>query len=336
MPRWIACFAVCLLTACLLTVQTVFVRAESPEKVSLLAKSDWAKFHIVLGKIEVANIHSSQTRTTKRGTVEAGSFEKLSIIGDTVVPTVRYQRITNDDTVELIVVNGERVEISRKLKKGTGPVQVEFQQARSGQIVLQLTSDGTVQTVRSQSIWHLLASSPEAFNDHVSPLLKILHPGWDFEQQAARITDELVFQAQNSDFAARRDSRRLVAQLASDDFATRQTAQRQLVAAGLPILPHLKQMSPSLMTREQQRRVDQICSDIQGKVPDSPERVALWLVEDEAIWLSMLGHDELPIRQIAATHLSKRLAKPLGFDPDGTQQERSQQIANLRTRMMVR
>jgi len=73
--------------------------------------------------------------------------------------------------------------------------------------------------------------------------------------------------------------------------------------------------------------------DLRGTEADSPERLALWLVEDEWIWVALLAHDELPIRTFAASHLAKRFTKPIDYDPDGTQHERTQQIARIRTRI---
>lgn len=331
MQRWIAGVIIGLLIQ-----QTPLVSAEPLEPFSLIARSQWVRFQLVLGHIEVANIHSSQTRSAKRGAIDIGLFEKLTITGDTEIPSVRYERITADENIQVVVINGKRFEITCERRTDQGVERTSFQQAASGDIVLRLGSGPQTQTLRSPSIWHLLISSPEAFEEHVSPLLEVMQPGWRFDEYVVRITDELMRQAQSNDFDSRHTARRLVAKLGSDDFATRKRAQQELRAKGLPILPYLRKLSGKGLTREQQRRVDQICEDIQGSVADSPERVSLWLVEDETIWLAMLGHDELPVRQIAASHLSKRFAKPIGFDPQGNPLERAQQIASLRTRLTLR
>jgi hypothetical protein len=152
----------------------------------------------------------------------------------------------------------------------------------------------------------------------------------------ARATDELIREAEASDFELRHTARRLVIKLNSTDFATREQAQRQLRELGIGILPYLNRVAESGLTREQQQRLELVRDKLRGSEPDSPERLALWLVEDERIWVAMLAHDELPIRTFAASHLAKRFAKPIDYDPSGTSAERAQQIARIKTRIQRR
>ncbi|MDA1050003.1 MAG: hypothetical protein O3C40_05925 [Planctomycetota bacterium] len=328
MRRRIAC-----LLLCLLFQHAASVRAEVPPATSLLARSRWVQFQIVLGRIEVANIQSSQTRTATSGGEGVDLFEKLTISGDTDTPSVRYERVTPSDLLIFKVINGNRVEIDRAATRSRQVVPVRFLQPPGGDIELRVGAESDSQTYRAPTLWHLMVGSPEVCETHLLPLLKVMQPGWRFEEVLSRAMDELIREADASDFALRHTARRSIAKLNSPTFATRQLAQQQLIQLGVGILPYLNQISTSELTREQQRRLEHVRVDLRGEEADSPERLAMWLVEDERIWVSMLAHDELPIRKMAAGHLAKRFPNPIGFDPEGTPLERTQQVARIRTRI---
>ncbi|MEO8495581.1 MAG: hypothetical protein ABI614_10965 [Planctomycetota bacterium] len=318
---------------CLLFQHASSVRAESPQDTTLLARSGWARFHLVLGRIEVANIPSSQTRTATSGGAGDDQFEKLSISGDTDIPSVRYERLTTSDLVTLAVINGDRVRIDRTPTRSQQVVPVTFRQEPGADVVLSVGVGAEIRTYRAPTLWHLIINSPEACETHLLPLLRMMQPSWQLDAMLARATDELIREADASEFDLRHAARRMIAKLNSEDFAAREQAQQQLRQLGVGILPFLNQVSDSELTREQQRRLEVVRTDLRGKEADSPERLALWLVEDERIWLAMLAHDELPIRTFAASHLAKRFAKPIDYDPAGTPVERTQQIARIRTRV---
>jgi len=328
MRRRIAC-----LLLCLLFQHATPVRAESARDTSLLARSGWARFQLVLGRIEVANIHSSQTRTATSGGEGDGQFEKLTISGDTDIPSVRYERVTPSDMVALAVIDGNRVQIERTATRSRQVVPVSFRQQPGADVILRIGADSDSHTYRAPTLWHLIIGSPEVCESHLLPLLKMMQPSWQLKDVLARATDELIRQAGASDFDLRHAARSSIAKLKSTNFAEREQAQQQLRRLGVGILPYLNQVSDFELTREQQRRLELVRVDLRGNEADSPERLALWLVEDERIWLAMLAHDELPIRTFAASHLAKRFAKPIDYDPEGTRLERTQQIARIRTRI---
>lgn len=329
MRRRIAC-----LLLCLLLQHASPVHAEAPCTVSLFARLRWAQFQLVLGRIEVANIPSSQSRTAASEGVDL--VEKLSISGDTDIPSVRYERLTPNELVTITVIDGDRVEIDRVATSALAAVPVRFRQNPEADVLLRIGEDADTQTHRAPTLWHLMVASPEACELHLLPLLELMQPSWKFGEMLSRTTDELIREAATSDFDTRHAARGLIAKLKSPDFTTRQQAQIQLRQLGLGVLPYLNHMTDSELTREQQRRLEQVCSELRGKEADSPERLALWLVEDERIWLSMLAHDELPIRTFAASHLAKRFAKPMDYDPEGTPLERQQQVARIRARFVRR
>lgn len=331
MWRWIAPISLCLLLQHASTVC-----ADEMQHVSLLARSRWAQFQVVLGRIEVANIHSSQSRTATSGDEDADLLERLTVSGDTDIPSVRYERLTPDGTVAIAVIDGDRVEIDRLANATQNVVPVSFRQYPGSDMVLRIGADDDVATHRAPTLWHLMFAAPDACESHLLPLLNVMQPSWHFDKLLARATDELIREAATSDFELRQTTRKLIAKLKSSDFTTRQQAQEQLCKLGLGVLPYLNRISTSELTREQQRRIEGVRSELRGRTADSPERIALWLVEDERIWLSMLAHEELPVRSFAAIHLAKRYTKPLDYDPHGTPVEREQQLARIRGRAALR
>lgn len=328
MRRWIAC-----LLLCLPFQHASPVRAESDRNVSLLAQTGWARFQIVLGRIEVANIPSSQTRTVTSGGKGDDRFEKLTISGDTDIPSVRYERVTASEMVAITVIDGDRVEINLTPTRSQQVAPVDFLQRPGADVILRVGIEPDIQTYRAPTLWHLLISSPEVCEIHLLPLMKVMQPSWRFDDMLTLATDELVREASSSDFSMRHAARRLIVNLDSVDFAAREQAQQQLRQLGVGILPYLNQVSDSKLTREQLRRVEVVRAELRGHGADSPERLALWLVEDEWIWLAMLAHEELPIRSLAASHLAKRFAKPIDFNPAASPLERTEQIARIRTRI---
>ncbi|MCA9120560.1 MAG: hypothetical protein H6822_13975 [Planctomycetaceae bacterium] len=330
MRRWIA-----ILSSCVLLTITSFTSAESPPDLSLLARSRWAQFQIVFGRIEVANIHSSQNRTATSGG-ESSLLERLTISGDTDIPSVRYERILPDETVAINVINGFRVEIDRQCNASQEAAPVSFRQTSGAHVVLRIGADKNLQSYRAPSLWHLILAEPEACETHLLPLLNLMQPSWQFDRLVANATDELIREAASSDFELRHTTRKLITRLKSSDFTARQQAEVELCSLGVGILPHLDRLSETELTREQQRRIETVRHRLRGREADSPERLALWLVEDEHVWLSMLGHEELAVRRFAATHLTKRYTKSLDFDPHGTPSERQQQVARIRADVLLR
>ncbi len=356
MRRRIAC-----LSLLLVIHQVIIVRAEPTPEASLLSRSGWVSLRLVLGRIEVANIPSSQTRAATSGAVGTELFEKLAISGDTDTPSVHYQRVTVTDSLSFEVTNGKQVSLrydvtdpesqseegADPLRRGPKPsemdsppkgqtpfrtgsqhgVPVRFQQVPGAELSLIVGRDGHQQVYRSASLWHLAWSSPEVFSNHLAPLLEIVQPSWRFDELTQQATDALIRESQISSFTSRQTARQLVAQLDHPDFTKRQAADRQLRSMGVAVLPFLSQVDRTDLSREQRSRLDRIVRTPGASTTDSPERIARWLVEDERVWLSLLDHEEYPLRRFAAEHLAKRLAHPLPFDPAAEPLLRAQQVA---------
>ena len=331
MKRTIAAASVC----CLVLLVATFGRADEPE-ISLLAEKGWVRMQLVLGRIEVANIASSQTRTVDRGEPEDEVREGLTISSETIIPTVRYRKQDSVGTLNFAIVNGRDVELHRI---GTDRAELRFEQSPQRDLVLELRRDDKKQTYRSPSLWHLMLEEPEVCERELLPVLEWLQPQWRLKEFMNRTEDELVLTAKGSDFKTAKTARQLITRLDSADYRVRQAALRDLRALGVALLPYLHQLDPADLSREQRQRLQRLESNLRAGARDTPERIANWLVEDERTWLTLLEHREPAVREIAVSHLVKRFPRTfsdvLSTDPDDAKTQ-LRKIARLKARYQSR
>jgi len=324
---------------CLVSLLATFGRAEEPE-ISLLAKTGWVRIQLVLGRIEVANIGSSQTRTETRGEPDDDVRETITITSETVIPTVRYQNQSQDESLTFAIINGREVEL-RRMSVGADRPELRFEQSPGRDLLLQVGRDKTKKTYRSPSLWHLMLEEPGVCERELLPVLQWLQPQWRLKEFIHRAEDELVLAATGSEFQTARKARRLVARLDSADYRTRQAASRDLRALGVGLLPYLDQLDPADLSREQRQRLSRLEASLRASTGDSPQRIANWLAEDERTWLTLLEHREPAVRQIAVAHLGKRFPKSFAAgssaDPETLDPEAQlRRIARLKAKYQVR
>lgn len=306
--------------------------AEEPG-LSLFARADWARLHLVLGRIEIDNIRSSQTRSAIVGETE--SNEKLSISADTITPSVRYRQVTPQVMLIVEVINGNRVRIRRDPANSDSPA-ISFEQMPGRDLVLRVGKAETGEEYLAPSIWHLLLEQPEVCQQHLLPILQWLQPKWRFKQFSSRTEDELLLRAKTNQFTTARLASQLVRRLDSHDFEVRRAALEEMRQLGTAVLPWLRQVDLAELSREQRQRLERLQTDLRTRASDSPARVADWLVEDERTWLAMLGHEERAVRQIAASHLSKRFPRAFDSEPGVDPSKQAIQIAKLKAKYEVR
>lgn len=323
-----------LATACLLAISADAGLAHESQ-ISLFAEKDWARLQLVLGRVTVANIRSSQARTATRGEAEDEFYERLVLSPDTVTPSVRYERRTPDATLQAEMVDGTRFTFRHVPINPSSPT-VQFTQAPGGGVRCVVESNNTSKTYRAPSLWHFAFEEPTISKQHIFPVLEWLQPQWRFAEFAARTEDELLLEAKSNLFATARLARKLVRQLDSRDYGARQHASLELRRLGAAVLPYLRRIDRVDLTREQRHRVDRLTDELRGNDADTPARVASWLVEDERTWLAMLDHRELPVRQIAAAHLGKRFPKAFSTGEGSTTSDQSQRIAAIRAKYQLR
>ena len=319
---------------CLLAVFAGSVVA-AEEELSLFSRTGWVQLHLVLGRVTVANIRSSQTRSAAIGEPDGELREKLSISADTVIPSVRYQRITPQEMLAAEIINGNCVRI-RRVPIEPDSEGLRFDQIPGRDIVLQIGGDTSGKTYRAPSVWHLLLEQPKVCTQHLLPILEWLQPKWRLVEFAAQAEDELLLRTKTNEFAVVRLTQTLVRQLGSDDYGMRRAAHQDLRELGVVILPSLRQIDRTELSAEQRQRMDRLQKTLRVGASDTPARVADWLVEDERTWLAMLEHRERAVRKIAAAHLSKRFPKAFLLQPGITPRSQVTRLAKLKAKYEVR
>lgn len=241
---------------------------------SLLATSGWARFHVTLGRIEVANIQSSQSRTVANDS--DGWSESLQVIGDTDIPSVRYER-TGEDPISIAVIDGNRVEIER--------AGVSFRQIPGADIELRVTVSGKTDRYLAKALWHLMAAEPEVCRTHLLPLLEVMRPGWNLDSTFEKAVELLSIDESDRDIYSR-DARLLVHRMNSPVFGVREISHQELRTLGVRVLPCLDAMERTGLTCEQRTRINRLRSEIGRRADhnnreDSSEIIAEWLSTDQ-------------------------------------------------------
>ncbi len=87
---------------------------------------------------------------------------------------------------------------------------------------------------------------------------------------------------------------------------------------------------------EQRERVEKIRAAIASRTIDAPACVAARLAHDKSVWITLLGNDDAEMRVVAKRQLSHLCQHDVDFDPVADPEQRAQQVANLRSRLLRR
>lgn len=161
------------------------------------------------------------------------------------------------------------------------------------------------------------------------PLIEFLHPSWQLVAQATSLEETLFRRARLGDRADRRQWAAWVDDLASPQFARRNAAERQLREQGPVVLPFLEHLDPSRLDAEQAYRLRALVDALSVDSQDSGERVAVWLVEDELVWLALLDREDASKRRTALKQLETLTGHPIAFDVDAVPEVRRAQLEAL-------
>lgn len=289
--------------------------------------AQWVRFEVVLGQLTAVSPYSCQSRLAGADDRGQPTNESLSITADREHALIVYELVDGGQQLRVEITEGNRVCIRRISTDEVLLPGLEFTQDADG-LKLELQRADLRQTYKAPTLWHLILAHPSIFQQQLLPILHRLRPDWELETQALRVQDRLlqVASAWRADDAALHG---LVEQLASETYQVREAADRQLRSRGYSILGFLDRLDPTGLDVEQRKRIRQIRESLHVETGDTPQRVAMWLVEDKPIWLTMLAHEQLDVRRLAANHLQRITKLPIDFDPAGEGPERDAQIQQL-------
>lgn len=317
--------------ALLLAHETVLtVLGQDRSEPPLPAQCQVVRFEIIMGRLTALHLNAGQTRASRGSNVDNESRESMQVNCEGPTPLVRYERHTATQRVVIEFNNGSRVSMKKEPVAVEAPGYFELQQLPNGQLTVAVGSGDQKRTWTATSYWHLLLAEPHLCQQEIIPLLKLLRPTWDFSDAAERIETALYQAAHSGDIVTRSQLADLVGELGHDEFQRRQAADQQLRLFGPTVLPYFTTLDPTLLNGEQRQRINRIRETMLNAAPDTPERIAHWLVDDEQIWITLLAHQDPEKRHLAALRLMQINPNMANFDPYGDEQYRTAQLAQLK------
>jgi hypothetical protein len=242
------------------------------------------------------------------------------------------QYVRRDDQSEILLTVDERKKLTiiRRGMGGSSLDEIRYEQPASGEVTLVIATERP-QKFAAPSLWHLLVAEPEA-HAGLLPVLAHLRPDWRLDEQVGELEAVLLARAGEDTLPARRQWQAWIEELASESFAQRQAADRELRAAGQPVLGYLRQLDAAQLDPEQRRRIACILGAAGGEA-DSPQRAGDWLIADKRVWLSLMSRGQLDQRIASAEHLTRLCGRAVAFDPSGSEDQRQAQLAELRAKL---
>ena len=137
------------------------------------------------------------------------------------------------------------------------------------------------------------------------PLLAVLRVDDNLERQAEVVERTLLSETSGGDAGSLSRWQTAVDRLGSPRFDERRRADMQLRRDGHRALTYLKSLDRSQLTAEQRLRIRRIVDDLQDHRPDTPRRVAAWLVSDRDVWLALSQRGDEEQRALAASYLRR-------------------------------
>jgi hypothetical protein len=126
-----------------------------------------------------------------------------------------------------------------------------------------------------------------------------------------------------------------VAQTADREFRVRQHASRELRGLGHAALAHLEQFEHTSLDPEQRWRVRSTRESIVANLTDAPGRVAIWLVNDESLWLGLLNDEDESCRAQAERQLARIHDRPIDYASATEREMRAAEVANLESGLLA-
>ncbi len=307
-------------------------RAEEIPKTSLLSRKSWTRFDVILGRITALNPRYRQVNTVFDGSAAKGTRESLSLQVDDGVPSLNYELLSSNTRIRIEVNCGNHVIVQQNSLDDSR--HITYEQPAEGRVVFEVDASGERQTYTAQNLWELILAEPTACQTHLLPLLNLMRPNWQLVKRAAQLESALVRAAKSELSLDQQKLDDLVKQLGSRRFKQRHVADRKLRASGQVILAYLDRLDESHLDGEQRRRIRNIKRDLVFSGEDTPERVAMWLIDSPSVWLILMDRPTASTRETATKHLARITDRPIEFSTDASAKERRELISQLRSELV--
>ena len=328
MLRSLGCLA---LTLALLFLATSATAQEPRQPGHLLARTRRARLEVVFGRIRLTKVTLGRQSVQSVSEAETGIEERLSFSAKSSNSArLCYQYLDTQQQLLIDIEQVAEVTIERLPRGDSDTVAVRLRQPLRGDLTLSVEDEGNSYEVSAASLWHLLLAEPDICGAHLVPILQSLRTDWLLDTQTAQVEAALLAAARCGRVPDTARMNQLVQQLGHPKFSRRQAAHHELRQLGQTAVAFLERLDEHSLQVEQRTRVRQLKRSLQLNTGDTPMRVASWLVDDKAVWLSLLERENPMVRQLATRHLGAITGQSLAFDPKASPAERRGQIHRLR------
>ncbi|MEZ6088339.1 MAG: hypothetical protein R3C05_10000 [Pirellulaceae bacterium] len=260
--------------------------AQQTAEPSLILLTQCGRFHLVLGRIHLDSFHYKKVRLHRTCEHSPNDEEFVCVTANEATPSLHYLRQSGSTRVTIDTTQCDIVRIESKTSHSSGVQEtllIDQQATQPIQIVHAIGS--SKRTFESTSFWHLMAQEPDWFDQHVRPLLSLMLHRCELQRSADAIQQRLKAQSQGAPSITQQFVDRQVERLASSSRSERIDAQRQLVSAGVGILPLLEQIDQRQLDIEQKSLIQKLERKLSSARVDTPDRVAAWLATDREYWI---------------------------------------------------
>ena len=119
-------------------------------------------------------------------------------------------------------------------------------------------------------------------------------------------------------------------ELGSPSFHTRRRAERMLRESGPAVVSYLTTIPRESLDAERKARIARLLSALSTSADDTPDRIAIWLIDDPLAWTSVLESDDVAHRKVAKEQLEALTSRNIVFDADADESTREVQVSAIR------
>ena len=299
---------------------------------TLPSELGWIKFRIAAGRLQVASPQYRESRSYESGNPLARTSETLRLNVSAQAATVHYQRTTPHETltVDFDSPTSVTVELLPSDAASGMIAAIKYVQRRDGPVQLTINDGQQTREHQADSFWHLMLLARKDASQTLVPILSMMRPGWPIEETADGIEKSLVKLAASPHRPDRAHWAMLVKQLGSSSFRERRRAERLLREAGPAVVAYLSALPPDSLDAEREARITRLMSSLSSSADDTPDRIAMWLIDDPLIWTTVLESAEVSRRDVARRQLEELLGRTIDFDPEGEPATRRTQVEAVR------
>jgi hypothetical protein len=299
-------------------------------KESLLQRKGWVQFEVILGRITALNPRHHEKTASCGGTIPGEPHELASMRFESGTVSLNYEFVSEQRRVVIHLADNNEFKIEQIPADDSGLPTILFKQQSDGTVEFAIEQNAGEVRLSRPNLWQLLMSHPQECKEHLLPLIGLVRSNWHLDERAERVKDAMFRVAESNERPPVSELNRLVEALADESFRKRSAADKKLRSYGQAVLSFLDKLDLKQLEREQRRRVGTIRKDLICDRGDTPERVAMWLVDSGSAWLDLVNHDSYEKRQLATQHLGRIVESPIVFNPAADSDKRAAQLLQLR------